>query len=179
MLVGTLVGQELVDDGAGDPEGRLAHRIRVERVLKGDAGRAWTAYSPNTSARWTGDIGKRYVFFAASGELESSCSGLDTPAYVARVDAELRQFRRAKTASIEGTTVGLGPRSPRPLLIAESRAGTHAIRIDADGRFSGELPPGRYRLHADNLRPSVYSAPLGHVTLQAGQCALLELESVR
>ncbi len=141
VVVGTLLDQRKIEARNPQDDDRLVYRVRVERTLKGRVPPLWIASSADTSARWVGHPGRRYVFFATNGSrLESSCSALDAPAYVRHIDAELRQLRRRTAARIEGRVTGM-PASP--VLVAVSSGRRIPIPVGPAGDFAATLPPGR------------------------------------
>lgn len=174
VVVGTLLDQRKIEARHPQDDDRLAYRVRVEKTLKGRVPPLWIATSVDASARWVGDPGRRYVFFARNGSLEGSCSALDAPAYVHRIDAELRQLRRRTAARIEGRVIG---RPASPVLVAVSSGRRISLPVSPTGDFAATLPPGSWRLQMDGVRPTAYSAEPGRpFRLQPGQCAQFELE---
>jgi hypothetical protein len=161
----------------------LRYRFRVRRALRGAPGATdVSVLTENSSSRWTGDIGKRYVVFVQNGMIAATGGPLDQPSYVRRVSTEVAAIRRATSATVEGDVVRASADH------AEQRAAGIRVRLDGHdrrvtamtdlrGRFSFVVPPGQYLLVVDGGQPSVYSKGGAEpFTVAAGQCAQFEFE---
>jgi hypothetical protein len=177
VFVGTVTDKRLVD--MDRDVNSIRYTIKVEEVFRGRANETEHVKTENSTGRWYAEVGETYLVFSTKRGVGGTCGPLDEPRYVPEAIRQIRDLRNASNATIEGEVVRNGaPGNPAPgvtVRILGDGAAFEAV-TDQAGLFNVVLPPGRYTLDANELRPTDYSKQeLRNIRLVRGQCAQFQL----
>ena len=185
VFTGRILNREYVSDPKIDNDNDwIQYTSKVIKIYRGNVNSTTTFRTYNGSARWDGDVGKTYVIFLRGTHASATCGPLDDPEYVNRIDKEISVLKKASSSTIQGEVVSKSgpwggsngiPVKGEELKVLGKNREFFAI-TDKDGKFTFNLPPGKYRLSAPGMKPSDYShTNLNEINLQKGQCAQFQL----
>jgi hypothetical protein len=185
VFVGKVSKQEYVSDPKLENDSDwIRYTVKVTDIYRGHAKSVEQVLTGNDSGRWSGDVGKTYVFFLSDGKTGSTCGPLDKPEYVQQIARDIEAIRNASSSTIEGQVFSRsGPRGGGngiPVAGAQLKAigsGKEYVTVtDKEGKFRISLPPEKYKLNAPAMNPSDYShGDVQEINLEKGQCAQFEL----
>jgi hypothetical protein len=185
IFTGKILKMEYISDPNQDNDNDwIEYTAKVKKTFRGYTRSITKFRTPNTTARWIGDVGKSYVIFLRKRGATSTCGPLDESEYVHKVDKEIDILKNASSSKIEGQVIsksgpwggsyGIPVKDVQLKAVGKNKE--FITSTDKDGKFTIVLPSGKYKLLAPEMQPSAYSrSNLQEINLQNGQCAQFQL----
>jgi len=181
---------------ADDPAGISAYlyTFRVNRVLRGDAGKAVRVYEGNDSGRATFHWvpGKEYLLFLRRERADRSweldgCgnSGPISGARMALAEIAAIKAARAGGGAVQGivSEQGLSTHLPGIRVEATGKTGRYEATTNEDGAFKINVPAGQYVVRAFKSGLSFKKADISYedprrVQIEPGGCSQIQLVGI-